>query len=462
MNLQKRILTLILAVVMLAASGFGLAQATFANDRITVIVDGQFVHFPDAEPQIINERVMVPVRALGEAIGAEVNWDPDTSTVLLTLGTRYATLTVGAEVMLFGEFVRSAAGVMEATSADVFPLDSPPVIVDGDRAVFPVRAIAYAFDVPSENVEWRADVRAVVITTAPPTPTPTPAPTPAPTPPPAQQVFPNTQFYNERSGGWIQDLHNASAKFAVVVFDGRDTGSHTAVRRVIDAANEAEFTGLVGFDVSGSFPNPDRLTWVWEEMNTNQLPFVAFSFSGREDYFVTDLSNANELYEMFENIARTNPRLPSARPTPTPSPSPSPSPSPGTSGGTSNIRQDQFSWNRVELSATQGMYDRNESFAIFIYNTNDHDINRVRDRVRELAQDESIPMYHASFTTGITWLERYVGRSDITDSTVETPMVLVVRGRDNVQFFLGVGTGDQWALRDALWSFNRHLRDRQN
>ena len=457
----KRIMAIALAAVMVAASGVGLTQATFANDRIVVILDGNFVHFPDAEPQIINDRVMVPVRPIGYALGADVNWDPATSTVLLTRDSRYATLTVGAETMLFGSFVRDAEGTMEATSAEAYHLDSPPVIVE-ERALFPARAVAYAFDV--YNVDWLPDMRAVVITSespnAPPEPTPEPTPTPPPqpTPPPvAQQVFPNSDFYNERSAGWIQDIHTGGrTRFAVVVFDGNDSGSHAAVQRVIDASTRAEFPRLMGFDVSGGFPNPERLTWVWEEATRSEMPFVIFSFAGQEDYVVTNLSDSEALYEMFTNIGSNNPRLPSARPTPTPSPSPSPSPSPGASpspspGTTSNIDQQAFSWNAIQLAQTQAMFDRDEAFAIFIYHSNDSNLSGVRDMVREVAQQEQVPVFHAVAGSHVDWVERTVG----FDNVDRTPMLIIVINRQDTQFFLGLNEGRRSEVSQALWSFKR-------
>ena len=52
---------------------------------IKVLVNGNEVKF-DAEPQMINGRVLVPVRAVAESLGATVNWDENTKTVSITKG----------------------------------------------------------------------------------------------------------------------------------------------------------------------------------------------------------------------------------------------------------------------------------------------------------------------------------------------------------------------------------------
>ena len=56
----------------------------FAADPIKLIVNGQEIAFPDAPPQIINGRTMVPARPLAEALGAKVDWDNETRTVVVS------------------------------------------------------------------------------------------------------------------------------------------------------------------------------------------------------------------------------------------------------------------------------------------------------------------------------------------------------------------------------------------
>lgn len=67
---KKRIMTALLTTAMV----FGAVPTAFAADNITVTVDGQEVSFGDQQPVNINGRVMVPVRAVAEKMGWDVEW----------------------------------------------------------------------------------------------------------------------------------------------------------------------------------------------------------------------------------------------------------------------------------------------------------------------------------------------------------------------------------------------------
>ncbi len=56
---------------------------SLAVDSVEMVVNGQ-VKTLDVPAQIMNERTMVPVRAVAEAFGCEVSWDNDTRTVVIT------------------------------------------------------------------------------------------------------------------------------------------------------------------------------------------------------------------------------------------------------------------------------------------------------------------------------------------------------------------------------------------
>ena len=85
----------------------------------------------DTPPMIINDRAMVPLRFIGEALGARFFWDEAARAVTFRLGLKEVRLEVG----------RLAPG-----------LDSPPVIIN-DRTMVPVRYIAEAF---GAKVNWYA------------------------------------------------------------------------------------------------------------------------------------------------------------------------------------------------------------------------------------------------------------------------------------------------------------------
>ena len=60
------------------------AVAVQAIDMVRLFVDGREIFFPEAPPQIINGRTMVPAKPLAEALGAKVAWDAVGRRVLVT------------------------------------------------------------------------------------------------------------------------------------------------------------------------------------------------------------------------------------------------------------------------------------------------------------------------------------------------------------------------------------------
>ena len=114
-------------------------------NNISVILNNSPIVF-DVPPQIINERTMVPLRAIFEALGASVDWNQETKTVTSAKGDTTIQLTIDSDTMYVNGSPRM--------------LDSPACIVDG-RTLVPVRAISEAYNT---NVDWNGDTRTVTIT----------------------------------------------------------------------------------------------------------------------------------------------------------------------------------------------------------------------------------------------------------------------------------------------------------
>ncbi len=122
------------------------APSAPADDTIKVLLNGTAIDFADVAPQIINDRTMVPLRAIFEALGAEVAWDDATKTVTAVKDDVTIKMTIGA-----ASFTRNDETVA---------LDSPATIVDS-RTLVPVRAIAESF---GSEVGWVAETKTVTIT----------------------------------------------------------------------------------------------------------------------------------------------------------------------------------------------------------------------------------------------------------------------------------------------------------
>lgn len=92
---MKKILSLLLVCLMF----FGIIPETsFASDDVSVYLFGEKLEF-DVPPQIINSRTLVPMRVIFEELGAQVDWNGETQTVTSTKGDKTIILTVGSYTM---------------------------------------------------------------------------------------------------------------------------------------------------------------------------------------------------------------------------------------------------------------------------------------------------------------------------------------------------------------------------
>ena len=113
---------------------------------INVIINGKNIDF-DQPPIMQNDRTLVPLRAIFEALGASVDWDDATETVTSKKDTTTLKITIGDNKLY--------------KNGVAIELDVPAQIVN-DRTLVPVRAVSEAFDC---NVEWIDETKTVVITT---------------------------------------------------------------------------------------------------------------------------------------------------------------------------------------------------------------------------------------------------------------------------------------------------------
>ena len=132
---------------------YGFAEAAArdairATMGISVILDGVELEF-DVAPRIIDNRVMVPMRAIFEAMDAEVIWEAEGRRILATTSDGdLITLVIGSSII-------TRNGVDH-------PIDAPARIV-GNRTLVPLRFVAEALD---KNVDYVEDTRSVFITSA--------------------------------------------------------------------------------------------------------------------------------------------------------------------------------------------------------------------------------------------------------------------------------------------------------
>ena len=100
----------------------------------------------DVPPQIMDGRTLVPLRAIFEALGAEVDWNSATQTVIANRANTEIILTIGDS--------------SPTINGQVVSIDQPGVIIDG-RTLVPLRFVGEAL---GADVNWDQNTRTVNIT----------------------------------------------------------------------------------------------------------------------------------------------------------------------------------------------------------------------------------------------------------------------------------------------------------
>ena len=126
--------------------GLSLLMSTTAFANINITVDNKNLA-SDVPPVIIEGRTLVPVRAIFEELGADVEWNADTQTVTATKDSLNVVLQIN----------NTSASINGETKT----LDVPAQIVDG-RTMVPARFVTESMGC---NVGWNADTQTVTIST---------------------------------------------------------------------------------------------------------------------------------------------------------------------------------------------------------------------------------------------------------------------------------------------------------
>lgn len=115
--------------------------------QTSVMIDNIPIFF-DCNPFIDpNSRVMVPLRAIGEALGAVVQWNAQTKQITMIKGQQRSQLTIGKLTATVNGLPRQ--------------MDTSPVIVQS-RTMVPVRFVS---EFLGADVQWESSARMVRITT---------------------------------------------------------------------------------------------------------------------------------------------------------------------------------------------------------------------------------------------------------------------------------------------------------
>lgn len=172
---MKKIASIFMAllVTMSMITGCFAAQSNGAEFTLVMQIDNPMMTVNGEEreidpgrgtvPVVYNDRTLVPIRAIIEAMGGTVNWDEETQTALLEYDGDIITLTIDSTTAYFNETPNT--------------LDAAPIVI-GDRTMLPIRFIAESFQF---EVGWEQDSQTITITKqADSAPSETPAPTTEP------------------------------------------------------------------------------------------------------------------------------------------------------------------------------------------------------------------------------------------------------------------------------------------
>lgn len=115
------------------------------NREIRILINNKFLS-TDQPPVLINDRTMVPLRAIFEALGATVDWNGSEKSVTSKKDDTSVYMQIGNNKI--------------TVNGNTAELDVPAQIVN-DRTMVPVRAVAEAFDC---KVSWNGYQKYVIIT----------------------------------------------------------------------------------------------------------------------------------------------------------------------------------------------------------------------------------------------------------------------------------------------------------
>ncbi|NLB81273.1 MAG: MBL fold metallo-hydrolase [Clostridiaceae bacterium] len=101
-----------------------------AQQPINVLVNDNIIDFAE-QPFVENGRTLVPIRAVFEALGAEVGWDENTQSIMCKKNDVCVSLTIGNNIALINN--------------ELTQLDAAPKIINGSTMV-PVRFVAESLD----------------------------------------------------------------------------------------------------------------------------------------------------------------------------------------------------------------------------------------------------------------------------------------------------------------------------
>lgn len=145
--MRKLLKTFFLTLLFILA----LTSLVSATGDAKVLVNGEYIEM-DQKPIFRDDRILIPVRAVGEALKCKVEWDHDTQTATLNSGATELKITIGENEMKKINISRNPIDIL--ISLEV------PAFIENGRTMLPLRAVSEALFL---DVDWDEEERTVVI-----------------------------------------------------------------------------------------------------------------------------------------------------------------------------------------------------------------------------------------------------------------------------------------------------------
>lgn len=277
---MKKTISLLLSVFMLLGlimTGFAAEETGVQTDVETEIIlqigspvmtvnkTEKAIDENGTAPVIVNDRTLLPVRAVVEEIGGTVGWDGDTQTVTLNYKEDEIQLVIDNTTAYLNNTAQT--------------LDVAPTIIN-DRTMLPIRFIAESFKF---EVAWNDAEQKVIITKAAQLAEPTTEPTAEPEQKPSAEETPSPEQTENPAGADNNEVEEN--KMLVVYFSG--TGNTKALAETIAETSGADIFEIVPAEpyTSADLNYNDNNCRANREMNDETArPAIANSIENIDEY----------------------------------------------------------------------------------------------------------------------------------------------------------------------------------
>lgn len=121
------------------------ASKVFAQDNITVIVNEKTVNFENQAPVIVDNRTLVPLRGIFDAMGYEIYWDNLSKSAVLEKNDTKIVATANDNYLVIND--------------EIIQTDVAPKIINNSLMI-PLRAIA---DLTDASVNWNQETKTISV-----------------------------------------------------------------------------------------------------------------------------------------------------------------------------------------------------------------------------------------------------------------------------------------------------------